>query len=158
MKRDRKEPLYRKEKKTGLQTQYYVRRGGEARWARHTKKTKEEAENEVSFKPMKKLKLDYDYTPLFMFLLKNVGRKWDDVYSEAKSRLDKTEPIWWMVKKDQKDERDIVRIGEGACYSALKIDENGILVKINPNARPTVSCTCHTHSFNGKPFKADGYV
>jgi hypothetical protein len=74
MKRDRKEPLYRKEKKTGLQTQYYVRKGGEARWARHTKKTKEETEAEVSFKPMKKLKLDYDYTPLFMFLLKNVGK------------------------------------------------------------------------------------
>lgn len=35
-----------------------------------------------------------DYTPLFRFLLSKVGSDWDSVFSEAKSRLDKTEPIF----------------------------------------------------------------
>lgn len=156
MKRDRKEPLYRKEKKTGLETNYYVKRGGEARWNRHTKQTKREAEAEVSFKPMKKLKLDYDYSPLFMFLLSKVGEVWNDVYSEAKSRLDKEEPIWWMVARTNKErENGVVRMGESAYYSQLKVDENGILVKVDPDAKPfwLESCWIRTHSFNGKVYK-----
>ncbi len=35
-----------------------------------------------------------DYTPLFKFLLSKVGHEWDSVFSEAVSRLDKTEPIY----------------------------------------------------------------
>ena len=38
-----------------------------------------------------------DYTPLFKFLLSKVGQDWDEVFSEAKSRVNKSEPIfgWW---------------------------------------------------------------
>lgn len=171
----RANPLYRKEKKTGLQTHYYVVSGGENRWSRNTKRTKKEAEDEVSFLPHKghnayksgyqNRGFGYDYTPLFMFLISKVGQKWDDVYSEAKSRLDKEEPIFWLVqlpgeKVHTMDSiRDVIRIGESSYCSGLTIDENGILIKVNENALPIMpGCKCHTHSFNGKPITKDTIV
>ena len=41
-----------------------------------------------------------DYTPLFKFLLSKVGSNWNEVFSEAKSRLDKQEPIFWIDPLD----------------------------------------------------------
>ena len=38
-----------------------------------------------------------DYTPLYKFLLFKVGRKWDEVYSEAIARLDKKNQFFgWL--------------------------------------------------------------
>ena len=34
---------------------------------------------------------------MFKFLLSKVGADWDSIFSEAKRRLDKPEPIFWMV-------------------------------------------------------------
>ena len=87
-------PLYRKEKKVGLSTHYYVTKGGDFRHERHSKKFKAFEGNKS---PMKKKQLGYDYTPLYKFLLSKVGQPFDIVFSEAKKRLDKTEPIYYMV-------------------------------------------------------------
>ena len=51
-----------------------------------------------------------DYTPLFKFLLKKVGSNWDDVYSEAVSRLDRPDPIFWLVAINENQKKDYVRI------------------------------------------------
>ena len=50
-----------------------------------------------------------DYTPLFRFLLSKVGQDWDAVHSEAVARLDRQEPIYWMVALKEADKRSIFR-------------------------------------------------
>lgn len=148
-----KEKLYRKENKRAMH--YHGDTGSDFRYERHTKKMKKFEGTHKSMKGNKQRGMDY--TPLFMFLLSKVGEKWDNVFSEAVSRLDKEEPIWWMVKLDltNKEKYRNVTCGimraENAQYHTLTVDENGILVKINPDAKPyPPSCDCHTHTFNGK--------
>jgi hypothetical protein len=94
-----------------------------------------------------------DYTPLYMFLLSKVGKDWDLTHSEAIKRLDKEDPIFWMVAKTEAEKRDIIRGGESSYYSGLYIDENNILQKVDPNVKNedfTPSCWCCTKTFNGK--------
>ena len=96
-----------------------------------------------------------DYTPLFLFLLSKVGSKWDEVFSEAKSRLDKQAPIFWIVSLNENDKKDYIRTGESSYFSGLFVDDNGILQKTNSdlkaaNMKPL--CNCCTHTFNGKVF------
>lgn len=96
-----------------------------------------------------------DYTPLFRFLLKSVGKHWDEVYSEAVSRLDSKEPIFWMVSLDQENANETVRIGESSYYSGLYVDDDGVLKVVNPGINETTLepiCRCCTHTFNGKVF------
>lgn len=102
------------------------------------------------------IKRGLDYTPLFMFLLSKIGEDWNDIYSEAKSRLDKEEPIFWMVYPIYDRSKSIVRIGESSFYNGLYIDENNILKKINPKISRNdikVECDCCTYTFNGKIIK-----
>lgn len=126
---------------------------GEFRYERNTKKMKK---FEGNFQTMhSKRQHGYDYTPLYMFLLSKVGEKWDDVYSEAVSRLNDEKPIYHMVDINyEPGNYEIVRISESSYYSMLKVDENGILVKVNPNLKlfkPVFNCC--TYTFNGKVFK-----
>jgi len=96
-----------------------------------------------------------DYTPLFKFLLSKVGSKWDEVFSEAKSRLDREEPIFWIVALHEDEKKDYVRVGESTYFSGLFVDDDGILQLVNPNLKAvdmTPSCNCCTHTFNGKVF------
>ncbi|MEM9219882.1 MAG: hypothetical protein AAGD25_36840 [Cyanobacteria bacterium P01_F01_bin.150] len=96
-----------------------------------------------------------DYTPLFMFLLSKVGQSWDVVFSEAVSRLDKQEPIFWLVSLSKEHAPPTVRLGESSYYSGLYVDEAGILQKVAPELNAsslTPLCACCTHTFNGKPF------
>ena len=96
-----------------------------------------------------------DYTPLFKFLLSKIGTNWDEVFSEAKSRLNKTEPIFWMVALNKNEMADYVRLGESSYYSGLYVDENGILQISNPDLKAVDMkpfCDCCTHTFNGKLF------
>ena len=96
-----------------------------------------------------------DYTPLAKFLLSKVGCNWDEVFSEAVSRLDKQEPIFWLVALHDNKKKDIVRVGESAYFSGLFVDEEGILQLVNPALKAVdmkPSCTCCTHTFNGKIF------
>lgn len=93
-----------------------------------------------------------DYTPLFRFLISKVGSNWDDVFSEAKSRLDREEPIFWIVALREDEKKDYVRVGESTYFSGLFVDDNGILHPNLKTADMTPSCDCCTHTFNGKIF------
>ena len=127
-----KEPLYRKENKVSLNSKYNVVTGGEFRYQRHTKVF---LKNDASHAPMNSGQFGYDYTPLFKFLLSKVGKNWDLVFSEAKSRLDKAEPIFWLVAIHSNEKRDIVHIGDSTYYSGLFVDEDGLLQKVDPDAQ-----------------------
>ncbi|PKV62891.1 hypothetical protein [Pontibacter ramchanderi] len=95
-----------------------------------------------------------DYTPLFRFLLSKVGNDWEDVLSEAKSRLDKPEPIYWVVALNEEDRKDFVRVGESTYVSGMFID-GGKLQLSNPELKAkdlAPFCDCCTHTLNGKVF------
>ncbi len=106
-----------------------------------------------------------DLTPLYGFLRKSVGKKWDDVYSEAKSRLpeyinryDIFERIVYdyddyKLMTDEEKSYAFFREGESSYHSELYVDENGLLQLVNSSLtvhdlKPT--CPCCTHTFNGK--------
>lgn len=96
-----------------------------------------------------------DYTPLFMFLLSRIGKDWAKTYSEAVARLDRPDPIFWMVASSELDRKSVARIGENTYNSGLYVDENGRLAAVDPSitehdVNPT--CECCTHTFNGKRF------
>ena len=144
-----KEPLYRKYNKLARGF-HHTTLGGEFRHERNSKAMKN---FEGSTKSMGRTREGYDYTPLFRFLLSRVGCDWDEVFSEAVQRLDKQEPIFWMVDLHFKaGEYGFVNIGESAHYSKLTVI-NGVLVIADENAiAPPKSCTYCTHTFNGKPY------
>ena len=84
-----------------------------------------------------------------------MGENWDDIFSEAKSRLDKTDPIFWMVALREEDKKDYIRIGESSYFSGLHVDENGVLQLCNADLKAVDMkpfCDCCTHTFNGKLF------
>lgn len=94
-----------------------------------------------------------DYTPLFQFLLSKVGHPWNEVHSEAVSRLDKPAPIFYLVALHRKNWRSYVCCGESSYYSGLCVDERGILQKVNPAFTAEdvpVRCRCCTYTFNGE--------
>ena len=96
-----------------------------------------------------------DYTPLFKFLLSKKGLSWDKVFSEAKTKLDKTEPIFWLVSLNENDKEDIVKIGESSYFSGMYVDDFGILQLSNPYLKINDLkhyCKCCTHTFNGKVY------
>lgn len=152
---EKKEPLYRKVNTLARAVHHDF--GGEYRYERNSKQKKEDSEFGVSKQSMHgKVNRGLDYTPLFKFLLSKVGKDWASVHSEAVSRLDKTDPISWLVAETEDERKDIVRIGESSYYSGLYIDKQGLLQKVNPN--PTdmeriITCNCCTFSFNGVVLK-----
>ncbi len=141
MKKDIK-PLYRKEADA---RNNHHRKGGDAKYDRNTKKG-------VSKSMKKNVQRGLDYTPLYKFLLSKVGQDWDKIHSEAISRLDKEEPIYYLVARNETEKRDTVMCGESSRYSGLYVDENNLLQKVNPeltNEMLYPSCDCCTHTFNG---------
>ncbi len=145
----KKEPLYRKENKVSLSNKYNVVKGGDFR---HQRNTKEFLNYDGSHSPMNSGQFGYDYTPLFKFLLSKVGENWDSVFSEAISRLDKKEPIFWLVAKNADEKKDIIRCGDNSYYSGLYIDENNLLQIANVNAEvpDAYKSSSETVTFNGK--------
>jgi len=96
-----------------------------------------------------------DYTPLFKFLLSKVGQPWNQVHSEAVSRLDREEPIFWLVALQESERRDYVRVSESSYYSGLYVDSQGLLQRVNPSLDSSSlepMCKCCTHTFNGVRF------
>ena len=152
MNRDKK-PLYRKvnTKARGVRHDF----GGDFKHLRRKKRdTIEQARGSMHGKRERGL----DYTPLFRFLLSKVGSKWDDVFSEARSRLDKTDPIYWLVALNPEDKEDYVRTGESTYFSGMYVDQEGILQLSNPElkAKDLIPfCDCCTHTFNGKLFGSE---
>ena len=151
MKPDKRiKPLYRKVNTKARRVRHQF--GSDFRFVRNTKNdTIEQVKGSMSRKKRRGL----DYTPLFKFLLSRVGQEWDEVFSEAKSRLDKIEPIFWVVALKEMDKRDYVRVGESSYFSGLFVDENGILQLTKPTLKAedlVPFCTCCTHTLNGEIF------
>ena len=96
--------------------------GSDAKYDRHTKKG-------VSKSMKKDVHRGLDYTPLYKFLLSKIGEDWTSVHSEALSRLDKEDPIYHLVARNDSEKRDRARCGENSYYSGLYIDDNN---KLNP--------------------------
>jgi hypothetical protein len=122
---------------------------------RNRKKIKIDEEDFVDRKPQFKKGMNnhFDYTPLFKFLHSKVGQKFDEVFSEAKSRLDKTEPIFWIVQKELDLERAIARVGENSCYHTMYVDEQGLLQFVDKTAKladELYSVWKYTRTLNGK--------
>ena len=143
-----KKPLYRKVNTRARGVRH--RFGGDYR---HVRNTKAAEHDRGSMHGRKQRGLDY--TPLFRFLHSKVGQPWDDVFSEAVARLDKPEPIFWLVALRDDERREVVRVGESTHFSGLYVDDNGILQLVNPDLGPedmTPTCTCCTHTLNGVRF------
>ncbi len=144
MKLDRKKPLYRKVNTRARGVHHNF--GGDYRHSR----------NKDSPVGMRKgVQRGLDYTPLFKFLLSKVGCEWNEVHSEAVSRLDKQDSIFWIVAKSKETADDYVRVGESSYFCGLYVDENNILQIAAPEITEETlepSCPCCTHTFNGVPF------
>lgn len=147
---ERQEPLYRKVNTRARG----VFHGGGGDY-KHTRNTKREKTNPSSRGAMRgKQQHGLDYTPLFRFLLSKVGQDWSRVHSQAVARLDKEEPIFWMVARTEDDKRPVVRIGENAYFHGLYVDEENKLALVDPtacNEDLEPDCPCCTHTFNGVP-------
>jgi hypothetical protein len=117
-----KKPLFRKVNTTARGVDH--RHGGDFSDIRNTKAQKsfQGSHQSMHGKHLRGL----DYTPLFRFLLSKVGSEWDGVYSEAVSRLDRPDPIFWLVARSEHERRDCVRIGESTYFSGMYVDEDGI--------------------------------
>jgi len=143
-----KEPLYRKVNTVARNVRHDF--GGDARNERNTKAAKSSDATHGTMHGKKRRGLDY--TPLFRFLLSKVGCDWAEVHSEAVSRLDQPDPIFWLVALHEHERRDVVGVGESSYYSGLYVDEEGKLQKVNPSLGPEhvkPFCSCCTHTFNG---------
>ena len=122
---------------------------------KHSRNAKSETKEQISGSMHGKQNRGLDYTPLFKFLLSKVGSDWNDVFSEAVSRLDKAEPIFWIVAKEYDLKEDYVRVGESTYFSGMYVDDLGKLQLTNPSLNITdlkPICSCCTHTFNGKVF------
>lgn len=122
---------------------------------KNTRNSKKETLEQTKGKMFGKKERGFDYTPLYRFLISKVGSDWNDVFSEAKSRLDKTEPIFVIVALKENEKHDFVRIGESSYFSGLYVDNNNILKLCNPDLKAKDMkpfCACCTHTFNGKLF------
>jgi hypothetical protein len=147
-----KEKRHYIENKASLSTKCQILTGSDFRHSRNTKKFKNFEGDRM---PMKKGKYGYDYTPLVRFLLSKAGKDWDVVFSEVKERLDKTEPIFWLVKfSNDIDIQPIVYVGEGKYYHTLIVDDNILTVYNKTATLEDGLCSCHTHTLDGKVIKS----
>ena len=149
--RDRKAPLYR-----SVNTRTHgVRHGSgmKSKWERNTKKGLADDATMASMHSGQRH--GHDYTPLFRFLLSRVGDDWNTTFSEAVSRLDRSEPIFWIVATDEASRKAYVRVGESSYFSGLFVDDDGKLALVAPELDESTlrpSCPCCTHTLNGKRF------
>lgn len=144
---DRKKPLYR-----SVNTRTHgVRHGGGEDY-----KSSRRREDRVHAGAMGgRQRHGLDYTPLFKFLLSRVGEDWDAVHAEAIARLDRAEPIFWMVARSEAERKPFVRMGESTYYSGLFVDDGNRLQRVDPALsieQMEPNCACCTHTFNGVPF------
>lgn len=146
-----KKPLFRKVNTTARGVHH--RFGGDFREERSSKSSLKAEATHLGMHG--KTRRGLDYTPLFRFLLSKVGANWNEVHAEAVSRLDRPDPIFWLVALRPEDEQEYVRTGEATYFSGLRVDEHGKLQVVNPSLGPTSlapQCKCCTHTFNGVRF------
>lgn len=146
--RQQKKPLYR-----SVNTRTHGVRhgsGSKSKWERNTKAFSDNKSTQQSMHSGQRH--GYDYTPLFKFLLSRVGKDWGEVHSEAVSRLDREEPINWMVASDVFEGVPFFRAGESSYFSGLYIDDGNMLAIVDPELTPETMqpfCACCTHTLNG---------
>lgn len=124
--------------------------GAKSKWERNTKATTKNKSARQSMHSGQQH--GFDYTPLFKFLLSRVGENWGEVHSEAVSRLDRKEPIDWMVASDLSEGSPFFRAGESSYFSGLYVDNNNVLAVVDPELTPDTMqpfCACCTHTLNG---------
>lgn len=146
-----KSPLYRKVNTRARGVHHHF--GGDYRHERNSKAVAQFEGPKASMHGKRQRGLDY--TPLFKFLLSKVGLRWDDVFSEAVARLDKKDPIYWLVARAEVERKEYVCMGDATYFSGLYVDDEGFLQRINPALSVedmTPRCTCCTHTFNGIRF------
>lgn len=146
MSKGKKEPLFRKVNTRARGVRHNF--GGEYRWRRGD--LEDDRTGMASG-----VRRGLDYTPLLRFLLSRVGDDWDEVHSEAVSRLDKPDPIFWLVALRKEEGKEVVRIGESTYFNGLYVDEQNRLRVVAPEIGPESlepSCACCTHTLNGHPF------
>lgn len=150
-----KAPLYRR---VNTRTHGVTHGGGrKSRWERNTKTAAKDTGVHGSMHGKRQNGLDY--TPLFRFLLSQVGRDWNDVHSEAVRRVDREEPIYWLVARTEEARQPVVRVGESSYFSGLFVDDQNKLAIVDPSVTVDTlepRCACCTHTLNGqrltKPF------
>lgn len=149
----RKDPLYRKVNTRTRGVRHHT--GGDFRHQRNTRREKQAIADTITRGTMHgREQRGLDYTPLFRFLLSKVGEPWGPVHAEAVSRLDREEPIYWLVARTEVERNSHVLIGGNSYYSGLYVNDDGRLAKVAPDMRNedlTPSCPCCTHTFNGVP-------
>jgi len=146
-----KDPLYRRVN-TRARNVHHLH-GGDYRHQRNTKGERESQNTRGSMRGGQRRGLDY--TPLFRFLLSRIGDDWNEVYAEATGRLDRPDPIFWMVARQDHERQGAVRVGDNTYFSGLYIDDDNRLRAVDPglsadNMEP--ACACCTHTFNGVRF------
>lgn len=95
---------------------------------------------------------DFDYTPLYNYLLTQIGEDFNVIHSYVQKRVNNINRIYDIIKPSTY-KLSYVRVSENAYYSALYIDEYNTLKKINPNfniEHMYPFCSCCTHTFNNK--------
>ncbi|MFT6202930.1 MAG: spore maturation protein CgeB [Spirosomataceae bacterium] len=148
-----KKPLFRKVNTRARSVRHDF--GGDFKYSRNQKSDSVEL---IKGSMHSKKARGLDYTPLFRFLLSKVGSDWNEVFSEAKSRLNKTEPIYWIVALNENEKEDYKRIRESSYFSGLYVDKNRKLQLTNPSLQAedlTPFCDCCTHTLNGKVFGSE---
>jgi hypothetical protein len=142
-----KKPLYRKVNTRARGVRHNF--GGDFKNSRHKKReTTEQTKGSMHGRKERGL----DYTPLFRFLLSKVKSDWNEVHREAKSRLDKIDPIYWIVALNEDEREDYVRVGESSYFSGMYVDGEDRLQLTNPELKAkdlTPFCDCCTHTLNG---------
>jgi hypothetical protein len=144
-----KEPLYRKVNTTARGVHHL--KGGDYRDERRRNVHSEAVRGSMHGRKQRGL----DYTPLFKFLLSKRGQPWNQVHAETTARLDRQEPIFWLVALPGHERKPYILAGESSFYSGMYVDEAGILQLVDPSLGPsslTPTCKCCTHTFNGVPF------
>lgn len=124
--------------------------GGAYRYERNTKTEKNTLATRGSMYSHQRH--GFDYTALYRFLLSKVGQPWHAVFSEANARLDRPNPVFWMVALHESEKQDYIRTDENSYYSGLYVDDAGLLQKVEPQLAPENMkpyCDCCTHTFNG---------
>src|ERR1700753_2110811 len=113
-----KEPLYRRVNTRARNVPH--QHGGDFR---HQRNTEDERVSDATRGSMRSgQRRGLDYTPLFRFLLSRLGDVGDEVSAEAAARLDRPDPIFWLVARQDHERQDAVRVGENTYYSGLYVD------------------------------------
>lgn len=154
----KEKPLYRKVNTTCHGGKMY--HGNHEEYERGTKQTKKQKSKMKGGQQHHGL----DYSPLFGFLRKNVGKKWSELHPKIITRLPsemRYNPLKFSVLSYKEylnmyelDEvKEVFGFGESTTHSLMYVDENDLLQFVNPNLtveNMTISCRCCTHTFNGK--------